>query len=76
MKRIIQAGVFKAECLKMMDEVKKTKNPIIVTKHKIPIVKIVPIEDKKHSLFGKMKGTAHIKGDIIQPIDEVWNADL
>lgn len=76
MKRVIKAGVFKAECLKMMDEVKKTKNPIIVTKHKIPIVKIVPVEDETQSLFGKMKNTGRVKGDIIQPIGEVWDADL
>lgn len=76
MKQIIQAGVFKAECLKLMDTVKRTRNPIIVTKHKIPIVKIIPIEEEKYLLFGKMKGTAQTKGDIIEPIGEVWNADL
>lgn len=76
MKRVIKAGIFKAECLKIMDEIKKTKNPIIITKHNIPIVKVVAIEEGKQVLFGKMKGTAHIKGDIIQPIHEVWNADL
>lgn len=76
MKRIVQAGVFKARCLKMMDEVEKTKNPLIVTKHKIPIVKIVPIQNEKQTLFGKMRGTSRVKGDIIAPIDEAWNADF
>jgi antitoxin (DNA-binding transcriptional repressor) of toxin-antitoxin stability system len=76
MKRIIQAGVFKAKCLKLMDEVNKSKKTITVTKHKIPIVKIIPIIEEKPILFGKMKGTAQIKGDIIKPIDEIWNADL
>ncbi len=46
-----------------------------MAKHKIPIVKIVPIEKEKEVLFGKMKGPACIKGDIIDPIDEAWNAD-
>lgn len=76
MKRVVKAGIFKAECLKIMDEIKKTKKPVIVTKHNIPIVKVVPIEEERQALFGKMKNTAHIKGDIIQPVDEVWNADL
>ena len=34
---------------------------------------VVPIEEEKEGLFGKMKGTVHILGDIIAPIDEVWD---
>ncbi len=75
MKRMVQAGKFKAECLKIMDEVQKTKRSIIITKHNRPVVKLTPIEeDKNKSLFGKMKGSAHIKGDLIQPIGEDWDA--
>lgn len=74
MKRIIQAGVFKAKCLKIMDEVQNKKQTVIITKRKTPIVKLVPIEEEEQSLFGKMKGTVHIKGDIIQPIGEDWDA--
>lgn len=75
MKREIQAGIFKAECLRIMEEVRRTQTPVIVTKHKIPIVKIVPFDLGEQSLFGKMKGTVHIHGDIVQPIDEVWDAN-
>ncbi len=74
MLRSIQAGKFKANCLKVMSDVSKTKIPIVVTKHHIPLVKIVPVEEKKQSLFGCMKGMVHIKGDIIGPIGEAWNA--
>ncbi len=76
MKRVIQAGVFKAKCLKIMDEVQRKKIPVTITKRKTPIVKLVPIEDEEQSLFGKMKGTVYIKGDIIQSIGEDWNACL
>ena len=75
MKRVFQAGIFKAKCLKMMDEVKKTKNPIIITKHKIPIVKVVPLENEKQQLFGKMKGIGHSLEDITKPTGEIWHAD-
>jgi prevent-host-death family protein len=74
MKRMIQAGKFKAECLKIMDEVQKTKRSIVITKHNRPVVKLTPIEEDNKSLFGKMKGSAHIKGDLIQPIGEDWDA--
>lgn len=76
MKRVIQAGKFKAECLKIMDDVQAKKYSIIITKRNKPIVKLVPIEENNSLLFGKLKGTAHIKGNIIEPIGEEWHACL
>jgi prevent-host-death family protein len=70
----IQAAKFKARCLKLMDKVHRTKKRIVITKRNKPIVQLVPIEEEKGSLFGKMKGTVHILGDILAPIDEVWDA--
>ena len=70
----IQAGKFKARCLKLMDKVQRTKKRIIITKRNKPIAQLVPVEEETGSLFGKMKGTVHILGDIVAPIDEVWDA--
>ena len=74
MAEYIQAGKFKAKCLKLMDKVHRTKQRIIITKRNKPIAQLVPIEEEKGSLFGKMKGTIHILEDILAPIDEVWAA--
>lgn len=46
-----------------------------ITKRNKPIAKLVPLK-KTPPLFGKMKGTAHIKGDLIEPIGEEWDACL
>jgi prevent-host-death family protein len=70
----IPAGKFKAECLKIMEEVQKRKIRVIITKRNIPVAKMVPIEEKKRDSFGWMKGTGQIIGDIIEPIDEEWDA--
>ncbi len=43
--REIQAGRFKQECLRLMDEVTATRTPLIVTKHGKPIVKLVPADE-------------------------------
>ncbi|MCE5317191.1 MAG: hypothetical protein LLG04_07500 [Parachlamydia sp.] len=75
MSKQIQIGKFKAECLQLLAEINRTKIPLIVTKHHMPLVKIIPIVTEKKALFGCMKGTAKTLGDIIEPIDEVWNAD-
>lgn len=76
MKRVIQAGKFKAECLTIMNEVRATKRSVTITKHNQPIAKLVPIEEEKITLFGKMKGTIRVTGDLTQPIGEDWDASL
>ena len=70
----MKAGKFKAECLKIMERVRRTRCKIIITKRNVPVAKLVPIEEKEHHVFGILKGTISFKGDIIMPIDEVWNA--
>lgn len=74
MQKYIQAGKFKTKCLKLMDEVYRTKRRIIITKRNKPIAQLIPIEKDSDLLFGRMKGTIQILGDIISPIDEVWDA--
>ena len=70
----IPAAVFKAECLKLMDEVARTGQPVVITKHGKPVAQLVPIPAQSSSLFGYMKNTVKIKGDVVAPIDEEWSA--
>jgi prevent-host-death family protein len=70
----ISAAAFKAECLKLMDEVAKTGQPIVITKHGRPVAQLAPIAPRGGSLFGYMKDTVKIDGDIVAPIDEKWSA--
>jgi antitoxin (DNA-binding transcriptional repressor) of toxin-antitoxin stability system len=74
MRKKIAAGKFKTECLHLMEEIRRTGQHIIVTKRDVPMVEIVPIEEKKYTLAEWLEGTVHIKGDILSPIDEVWDA--
>ena len=48
---------------------------LIITKHGTPIAKLVPIEEGPIDLYGALKGSVKIKGDIIAPIDERWDAE-
>src|SRR5690349_12890789 len=70
----ISAAAFKAECLKLMDKVAKTREPIVITKHGRPVAQLVPIPVEAHSLFGYMRGTVKIDGDIVAPASEEWSA--
>ncbi len=72
--REIAAGAFKARCLKLMDEVARDRVPIVITKRGRPVAKLVPVDESPPPLFGCLGGTVTIIGDIVEPIDVVWEA--
>jgi prevent-host-death family protein len=74
--RTIKASEFKAKCLNIMDEVAATGEPVVITKHGVPVAKLVPARSKPKAIFGSMKGSVTYIGDIISPIDVAWEADV
>ena len=72
----ISAGEFKAKCLKLMDNVARTHEPVLITKHGKPVAMMVPVPPAPTaSLFGYMAGTAIVRGDIVAPVDVEWEAE-
>ena len=67
--REIPAGEFKTHCLALLDEVRDTREEIIVTKRGKPVAKLVPIGRPEIPDLSHMIG---ILGDIESPIDEEW----
>jgi antitoxin (DNA-binding transcriptional repressor) of toxin-antitoxin stability system len=67
--------MFKAECLKLMDEVARTGKPVVITKHGRPVAQLVPMPPAPGSLFGYMRNSVSIRGDVLAPIGESWRAD-
>jgi len=83
--RSIAAGEFKAKCLRIMDEVKATGQPIVVTKRGEPVIKVVPVTNgkdkrkKKDDFFGRLKGVIEIVGDpddLIKPVFALDEYDM
>ena len=72
--RTIKASEFKAKCLKIMDEVAATSEPVEITKHGVPVARLVPARQRPKTIIGAMKGSVTILGDIISPVDVEWNA--
>jgi prevent-host-death family protein len=73
MPTIIAAGEFKAKCLKLLDEVAKKRQPLLITKHGKPVAQLVPVPAEKN-IVGSMKGSVLWMGDIISPTDVEWDA--
>lgn len=73
--RRISAAEFKAQCLKLMDNVADDRLEIVITKRGQPVAKLVPYEDTAPSVWGFMAGTAMIHGDILDAPVEDWDAE-
>jgi prevent-host-death family protein len=69
---LVAISDFKARCLKILDQVKKTGTPILVTKRGEPIAMVVAPPPPKNDAtwLGAFAGTAEIKGDIISPVSD------
>ncbi len=75
MKQQIAAGEFKAKCLHLLDEVQRTRKEIVITKRGKPVARMLPVEQEPTSVFGRMKGTVEILGDIVASTGEQWQVD-
>jgi prevent-host-death family protein len=69
----IAAGEFKAKCLKLLDQVAETHEPLIITKHGKPVAQLVHIRGGE-DFVGSMRGSVLYMGDVISPIDVEWEA--
>jgi prevent-host-death family protein len=74
LKREIAAGEFKAKCLALLDEVSERREEIVITKRGTPVARLVPIDNTPPKIFGRMAGSVVITGDIVNSLDEEWDA--
>ncbi len=68
---------FKATCLALLERVRRTGEPILVTKRGVPIAQVVPPppQTSAASAFGALAGTAEEVEDILEPLPpEDWEA--
>jgi len=67
--RQMAAGEFKAHCLAVMDEVARTREPVVITKRGKPVAKMVPVEKPKpRKLLGSLEGVLlPARGDLTEP---------
>jgi prevent-host-death family protein len=65
--KTMPAGQFKARCLKVMDSVRSTREPVVITKRGRPVAKLVPVDGQPDDVFGCMRGEVEIAGDIVSP---------
>jgi prevent-host-death family protein len=74
----IAVSKFKATCLSVLERVRKTRKPILITRFGKPVAEVVPpsAPDRPANWLGSMAGTGRIVGDVISPAAarEDWEA--
>jgi len=65
---------FKATCLAVLEEVRTSGEPILITKRGKPIAEVVPpsTTDGTKRQLGMFGDTITFMGDVISPLDEPW----
>ncbi len=74
----IPISKFKATCLALLNKVKRTRKPILVTRKGEPIAEILPPPppEKPKTWLGSFQASGKIVGDIVEPAiaESEWEA--
>ena len=69
---------FKATCLALLEKVRETGRPILVTKHGVALAEVVPPSARHLGIreLGSLARSARITGDIVAPVADPasWEA--
>ena len=72
----IAISKFKATCLAVLERVRKTGKPVLVTRFGEPVAEVMPPSPTRmpRRTLGAMQGTGRIVGDIVSPAsaEEDW----
>jgi len=74
--KTMAASEFKARCLQVMEQVRSTRSPVVITKRGKPVAKLVPPDEPPARALGRLAGRIEILGDIVSPIvsPEDWES--
>ena len=67
----IPVSELKTNISAVIEDVRKTRKPVRVTRRGRPIAEIVPVNGEKKSWLGSMQGRAEVLGDIVGPIGPI-----
>ena len=74
----IPISQFKARCLAILAEVKRSGRPVLVTRFGEPVAEVVPppAPARPRKWLGSLEGSVEIVGDIVSPASPVadWEA--
>lgn len=78
MGKMVGIAEFKANCTRLLREMQRDGEPIMVTNRGKVVGVMSPPSEKKpgvDTLFGCMKGTVTVHDDIVGPVDPDWETE-
>lgn len=73
----IPVSKFKATCLAVLQRVKRTGRPVVITRFGQPVAEVIPPQQQvsRSNWLGGMAGRVEITGDIVAPVmdPESWD---
>ncbi len=73
---VLPVSEFKSKCLRVLDDVAREGNSVIITKHGRSIARVTPFQTAPMTLRGSWKGVVRTKGDIVEfGAEESWEVD-
>lgn len=72
--KMVAATEFKTHCLALLEEVRQTRQSLLVTRHGKPVVEISPYMPKSADQANPLKGSILFEGDVISPVKEKWDS--
>ena len=74
----IAISKFKATCLAVLERVRKTRQPVLITRFGQPVAEVLPPSaySPPEDWIGSMRSSGEIKGNIVDPVasPEDWEA--
>jgi prevent-host-death family protein len=66
----IAISEFKAKCLAVLERVRRTHKPVLVTRFGEPVAEVIPPQPpaRPEHWMGSMRSTGRIVGDIVSPV--------
>jgi prevent-host-death family protein len=76
--KTIAAAQFKAECLRLIEQMNRDHEPVTITRHGKPVAVLTPVPDEAsaHPLVGALRGTVTRYDDPFAPATDAadWTA--
>jgi prevent-host-death family protein len=73
---ILGVSEFKTKCLRLLDEVQRHGNHLVITKYGRPIARVTPVSDSVRTLRGSWKGVVNGDRDIVHvDFSSEWEAN-
>ena len=71
--KVVTATHFKAHCLRLLEDVRRTRRSLVVTRHGKPVAEIGPPSSCDVAL-NALKGSILHQEDLLSPVSGTWDS--